>query len=47
MPRVKWGEGTTFIIELPIVAEEEEKIERVETVEEAGKVIGGRDTGGG
>jgi len=36
------GEGTTFIIELPIVAEEEEKIERVETVEEAGKVIGGR-----
>jgi len=36
------GEGATFIIELPIVAEEEEKTERVKTVEEAGKVIGGR-----
>jgi len=37
----KAGQGATFIIELPIVAEEE-KIERVEAVEEAGKAIGGR-----
>jgi len=33
------GKGATFIIELPIVAEEEEKIE---TVEETGKPHGGR-----
>jgi len=36
------GKGATFIIELPVVAEEEEKIERVEAVEEAGKPRGGR-----
>jgi len=38
----KAGQGATFIIELPIVAEEEEKIEAVEAVEEAGRAIGGR-----
>jgi len=36
------GKGATFIIELPVVAEEEEKIERVAAVEEAGKAPGGR-----
>ena len=36
------GKGATFIIELPLVAEEEEKIERVEVVEETGRVTGGR-----
>jgi len=35
------GEGATFIIELPIV-EEEEKIETVEAAREDGKAIGGR-----
>ena len=36
------GKGATFIIELPIVEEEEEKIEAVEAVEEAGQAVGGR-----
>ncbi len=36
------GEGATFIIELPILAEEEEKIAQVEAVEEDGKPHGGR-----
>jgi len=36
------GKGATFIIELPIVAEEEEKIEVVEAAKEDGKAIGGR-----
>ncbi len=36
------GKGATFIIELPIVAKEEEKIERVEAVEGDGQAIGGR-----
>jgi len=36
------GKGATFIIELPIVAEGEEKIEMVEAVEEAWKPHGGR-----
>jgi CheY-like chemotaxis protein len=36
------GKGATFIIELPIVAEEEEEIEKVEAVEETGKTSGGR-----
>ena len=31
------GKGATFTIELPIVAEEEEKIEGVEAIEETGK----------
>ncbi len=38
----KAGKGATFIIELPIVAEAEEKMETVEVVEEAGKAIGDR-----
>jgi len=36
------GKGATFIIELPVVAEKEEKIERVAAVEEAGQAPGGR-----
>jgi len=35
------GKGATFFVELPVVMEEE-KIERVEEVEEAGKTAGGR-----
>ena len=38
----KAGKGATFIIELPIVAEAEEKMGTVEVVEEAGKAIGDR-----
>ncbi|MDD5511818.1 MAG: PAS domain S-box protein, partial [Dehalococcoidales bacterium] len=35
------GKGATFFVELPIVAEDEEKIERVEAVEVAGQAVGG------
>ncbi len=35
------GKGATFFVELPVVMEEE-KVERVEEVEEAGKAVGGR-----
>ncbi|MDD5702978.1 MAG: response regulator [Dehalococcoidales bacterium] len=36
------GKGATFFVELPIVAEEEVKVEQVEAVESAGKAVGGR-----
>ncbi|MDD5510213.1 MAG: PAS domain S-box protein [Dehalococcoidales bacterium] len=36
------GKGATFFVELPVVMEEEKKIERVEEVETAGKTVGGR-----
>jgi len=36
------GRGAIFIIELPVVAEEEEKIETVDAAEEAGRALGAR-----
>ncbi|MDD5509691.1 MAG: response regulator, partial [Dehalococcoidales bacterium] len=36
------GKGATFFVELPVVMEEEKKIERFEEVETAGKTVGGR-----
>jgi len=38
----KTGRGAIFIIELPVVAKEEEKIETVDAAEEAGRALGAR-----